>query len=737
MLGCARLLAPLVTLWVLPMASAQVEMPRVLLRQAPGPQELQRREALMKYVEGLVSERDERLLDALKCYEESARLDPGAPAVYKAQLGLYIALDRAADAMLACRKALALDRGDPELWYVSARLHKAIGKYAEAQADLRQALATERVKGHPEQAQQLYLDLGELLEASQDYGPAADAYNHAAQILEHPDRLLDKGNFSREAIVARAAETYERIGNLYRQAKKYPEAVEAFRKAQERAPERSGRIGYQLAQLCQEQGRLRDALAHIDGYLRMQPPGLEGYEFKIDLLRRLGAGASIVPWLEQAAQVDRHNTALRLLLARECARAQQIARAEQIYRELSEAGPAPEVYRGWLKLYRDDAARIVRMLNQAVVLAKEDRPGANLAAVQAKAMVAALREEAELSRQLVQAAFHSNGDAADLALETLQLLAVLGDRQRQLQESERFYRLCLLKLTPAAEPSVYGGLLRVLSRQRKFDEMVKLCAMGLTTAQPATRLLFYNDMARAYAQLDRFDDALRAADQALAIAGEDNRLMLRLLRVRILTMAERYGPAEAECQALLKEYLLPGDALEIRYVLSGVFASSKHLERSEEQLTEILRLDPNNAAANNDLGYVWADQGKNLAEAETMIRKALDQDRRNRQQGASQTDGADNAAYLDSLGWVLFRRGLLQEARQELERATTLPDSDDPVIWDHLGDVYHSLHQRDQARAAWERALEIYGQGHRRKSDDRYHDLQRKVKTARQQASTR
>ena len=41
----------------------------------------------------------------------------------------------------------------------------------------------------------------------------------------------------------------------------------------------------------------------------------------------------------------------------------------------------------------------------------------------------------------------------------------------------------------------------------------------------------------------------------------------------------------------------------------------------------MLRFDPGNATANNDLGYLWADQNKNLKEAEEMIRLAIDADR--------------------------------------------------------------------------------------------------------------
>ncbi len=89
----------------------------------------------------------------------------------------------------------------------------------------------------------------------------------------------------------------------------------------------------------------------------------------------------------------------------------------------------------------------------------------------------------------------------------------------------------------------------------------------------------------------------------------------------------------------------------------------------------------------------------------------------------------DNAAYVDSLGWVLFRRGKVAEARKELERAAALPDGDDPVIFEHLGDVYATLKLPAAARRAWEQALRLYDQGLRRPEEDRYQELQRKVKS--------
>ena len=96
---------------------------------------------------------------------------------------------------------------------------------------------------------------------------------------------------------------------------------------------------------------------------------------------------------------------------------------------------------------------------------------------------------------------------------------------------------------------------------------------------------------------------------------------------------------------------------------------------------------------------------------------------------AQSTMAEESAAYVDSLAWVLFRKGKLEEARKLMEKAVALPGGrEDPVVWDHLGDV--AYRQKDAARAAeaWKKALECYEAGPRRKSEGRYKDIQQKVK---------
>jgi tetratricopeptide (TPR) repeat protein len=349
-------------------------------------------------------------------------------------------------------------------------------------------------------------------------------------------------------------------------------------------------------------------------------------------------------------------------------------------------------------------------------------------------MLVVLRGEPQLVKELLPVIGERLQSPPGLGRQARFFFAVLAGRARQLDLAERLYRSCLERvegIPRAPEAQAYAGLIDVLWQAHKYEAVVEVCQRGLAQAQATNRTLFHAEMARALAQLGKMDAALEQARTAVDVAEHDHRLGCRRLKARLLADAGKLDQAVAECEAMLKEYAQAGDVRSIRYTLSGVYSVAKNYPKAEEQLQLILQADPTDATACNDLGYIWADQGKNLEEAERLIRKALDLDRKQRTSGTrvdSDSD-QDNAAYVDSLGWVLFRRGRLQEARQELERATELAGgSEDPVVWDHLGDVYFRLNEPARARAAWTRAVELYENLRRRQPDDRYREIKQKLK---------
>src|SRR5262249_9717003 len=100
-------------------------------------------------------------------------------------------------------------------------------------------------------------------------------------------------------------------------------------------------------------------------------------------------------------------------------------------------------------------------------------------------------------------------------------------------------------------------------------------------------------------------------------------------------------------------------AADIKYALSGVYIDLNKVDKATELLEGLLKDDPDNPTYNNDLGYILADHDMKLDEAEKMIRKALEEDRKLRKKDnpdLKPEDDKDNASYLDSLGWGLFNK---------------------------------------------------------------------------------
>jgi tetratricopeptide (TPR) repeat protein len=147
----------------------------------------------------------------------------------------------------------------------------------------------------------------------------------------------------------------------------------------------------------------------------------------------------------------------------------------------------------------------------------------------------------------------------------------------------------------------------------------------------------------------------------------------------------------------------------MRYVLSGVYVDLNQIDKASEQLEALLKDDPDNPTFLNDLGFIWADHDMKFEEAEKLIRKAIDKDREQRKkiEDLPKDENVDSAAYLDSLGWVLYKKKEYKEAKKYLEHAIKLPEGKHIEIYDHLADTHIALGEKDQAIKVWKDALAL------------------------------
>ncbi len=129
----------------------------------------------------------------------------------------------------------------------------------------------------------------------------------------------------------------------------------------------------------------------------------------------------------------------------------------------------------------------------------------------------------------------------------------------------------------------------------------------------------------------------------------------------------------------------------VAFMRGAMYEKLKKFDLAEAEFRKVLDANPTSAAALNYLGYMLADRGVRLQEAQQLISKALDND-------------PNNGAYLDSLGWVYYRMDKLPEAEMNLRRAMERY-SKDPTVHDHLGDVLFKQGKLKEAIAQWETSL--------------------------------
>ena len=111
-----------------------------------------------------------------------------------------------------------------------------------------------------------------------------------------------------------------------------------------------------------------------------------------------------------------------------------------------------------------------------------------------------------------------------------------------------------------------------------------------------------------------------------------------------------------------------------------------------KSMQRVLELDHDHVQALNFLAYVFADGSRDLDEAESLARRALDLQ-------------PDDGYILDTLGWVLFKKGSLPESVRVLEAAYKKQPGE-AVIAEHLGDAYYQSQMPEKAKKLYQRAAE-------------------------------
>jgi tetratricopeptide (TPR) repeat protein len=347
-------------------------------------------------------------------------------------------------------------------------------------------------------------------------------------------------------------------------------------------------------------------------------------------------------------------------------------------------------------------------------------------------------EDAELGRifQFLEDAQHTKpllAEAAKMAKEKDQpfninaalILARTAQLLRDTDDGVLFYKVFIDQAVQLKSPQKigegYSGLIKTLYDGGKYDESEQACedflALKGDAALQRMKPAVLRQMVLVLAKQGKVEKATDLMDR-LVQAQPDNPLNL-IAKGQFLREIDKTGDAvkvyEDAIDVIKKDEDLSKEeqdsfANDIRYTLSGLHMELGDVKAATADLKALLEKEPDNPGYNNDLGYIWADHDMNLAESEKMIRKALDEDRKQKLKDnpeAKPEDLKENPSYLDSLGWVLYKEKKYKEARTPLEQAVKDENGQSIEIYDHLAEVLMALGDKTAAVDTWKKGAEL------------------------------
>lgn len=212
----------------------------------------------------------------------------------------------------------------------------------------------------------------------------------------------------------------------------------------------------------------------------------------------------------------------------------------------------------------------------------------------------------------------------------------------------------------------------LLYKSSKYED-----ALAFFLSVPSDNSISSNDLAYyiglCYARMQKYEEALLYLEQVITTGDDNDRMnQCRLILSVIYSLTGRTRLADFELKKLL-EGGYQTDA--VFCALAYVAWIQKKSETAVEYYEKALEINSESPTALNGLGYVLACSGKDLTKALSLCKRAYDYDH-------------ECPAFLDSMGWVYYRLGLMKEAKQYSKRARDKDSSNSEII-DHYR-VIHS-----------------------------------------------
>ncbi len=258
-------------------------------------------------------------------------------------------------------------------------------------------------------------------------------------------------------------------------------------------------------------------------------------------------------------------------------------------------------------------------------------------------------------------------------------------------EADPVYTLLHLRIAGYLRPDHTDALLLTADVLEELGQH-QLAADAYAAFPPEDPAFVTAEIGRAGAlkSQGRADAAIEALQALARSNGDIQRVHFAL--GDLLRGEERFDEAEVAYTAAIDLAVAAKAEDWVLYFYRGIcHEQSKDWAPAEADFRKALELNPTQPQVLNYLGYGLVDRGEKLDEALGMIQKAVAGD-------------PEQGYIIDSLAWAYFKLGRYADALEPMEKASLL-EPVDPIVTDHLGDVYWMNDRKLEARFQWRRAL--------------------------------
>ena len=510
-------------------------------------------------------------------------------------------------------------------------------------------------------AMQLMID-GSVEEMKGDFAKAVLEFQDALRYDQDPAiyyalsknySLLGKHSLAIEAAreaVQRGPEemTYRRnLAEIYVMAFEYDAAADQFEEIIRRDSSQLT-AWYSLARLYQPRKPLR-ALDVYEQIIRRFGPEWDVLLQVAEINNKLGKFDRAADALHEMTLLDPANKALKESLAQAYGRAGKYDDAIAVYGELRELTPEDvniQAEMAGARLARGESAQALEEFNQIL--------GRDSVAIDVKLHIgemcfAQLAKDSTLA-PLTEKIFERIAANYPEDWRAFWFLGAVGSMMHNDSVAVKNFRRVTELAGWNADAWVY--LSSVFLGKNNFEEVAKLLESAVRILPDDYRVNLF--LGISYSRLGRSIDA-----------------------ARVLERARQINPKEVDAIA------------QLALVYDGIH----RFEESDALYEEALRLDPANPLVLNNFAYSLSERDLQLDRALTMSRKAVDAD-------------SANPSYLDTIGWIYYKMGSYKEAEHYVKEAIGKGEVN-AVVYEHLGDIYYKLNQRDLAIEQWNLALKL------------------------------